>query len=68
MKNKEVQESLRQVGIRLIEEPPLLSPESMSSPEAAVRVLGEWLSEMDRFVFYWGLQPKWELERMYRTD
>ena len=23
---------------------------------------------MDRFVFYWGLQPKWELERMYRTD
>lgn len=51
MKNKEVQESLRQVGIRLIEEPPLLSPESMSSPEAAVRVLGEWLSEMDRELF-----------------
>ena len=51
MKNKEVQESLRQVGIRLIEEPPLLSPEPMSSPEAAVRVLGEWLSEMDRELF-----------------
>ncbi len=51
MKNKEVQETLRQVGIRLIEEPPLLSSEPMSSPEAAVRVLGEWLSEMDRELF-----------------
>ncbi len=51
MKNKEVQETLRQVGIRLIEEPPLLSSEPMSSPEAAVRVLGEWLREMDRELF-----------------
>ena len=40
MKNKEVQDSLKQVGIRLVEEPPLLSPEPMNSPEAAVRELG----------------------------
>lgn len=51
MKNKEVQDSLKQVGIRLVEEPPLLSPEPMNSPEAAVRVLGKWLSEMDRELF-----------------
>ena len=51
MNNKEVQDSLRQVGIRLVEEPPLLSPEPMDNPEAAVRVLGKWLSEMDRELF-----------------
>ena len=49
--NKEVQDSLKQVGIRMVEEPPLLSPEPMDNPEAAVRVLGEWLSEMDRELF-----------------
>lgn len=26
MNNKEIQDSLKQVGIRLVEEPPLLSP------------------------------------------
>lgn len=51
MMNKEVQDSLKQVGIRMVEEPPLLSPEPMDNPEAAVRVLGEWLSEMDRELF-----------------
>lgn len=51
MNNKEVQDSLKQVGIRMVEEPPLLSPEPMNSPEAAVRVLGKWLSEMDRELF-----------------
>lgn len=51
MKNKEVQDSLKQVGIRLVEETPLLSPEPMNNPEAAVRVLGKWLSEMDRELF-----------------
>lgn len=51
MNNKEVQDSLKQVGIRLVEEPPLLSPEPMNNPEAAVRVLGRWLSEMDRELF-----------------
>ena len=51
MKNKEIQDSLKQVGIRMVEEPPLLSPEPMKTPEAAVRVLGEWLSEMDRELF-----------------
>ena len=51
MNNKEVQDSLKQVGIRLVEEPPLLSPEPMNNPEAAVRVLGKWLSEMDRELF-----------------
>ena len=51
MKNKEIQDSLKQVGIRMVEEPPLLSPEPMKTPEAAVRILGEWLSEMDRELF-----------------
>ncbi len=51
MNNKEIQDSLKQVGIRLVEEPPLLSPEPMNNPEAAVRVLGKWLSEMDRELF-----------------
>lgn len=51
MNNKEVQDSLKQVGIRLVEEPPLLSLEPMNNPEAAVRVLGKWLSEMDRELF-----------------
>lgn len=51
MNNKEVQDSLKQVGIRLVEEPPLLSLEPMNKPEAAVRVLGKWLSEMDRELF-----------------
>ncbi|MCD8111081.1 MAG: JAB domain-containing protein [Clostridiales bacterium] len=39
---------LRNVSIRLVEEPPLLCDEPMDSPEAAVRVLGRWLSTMDR--------------------
>lgn len=51
MNNKEIQDSLKQVGIRLVEEPPLLSPKPMNNPEAAVRVLGKWLSEMDRELF-----------------
>ena len=51
MNNKEIQDSLKQVGIRLVEEPPLLSPEPMNNPEAAGRVLGKWLSEMDRELF-----------------
>ena len=51
MNNKEIQDSLKQVGIRLVEELPLLSPEPMNNPEAAVRVLGKWLSEMDRELF-----------------
>ena len=51
MNNKEIQDSLKQVGIRLVEEPPLLSTEPMNNPEAAVRVLGKWLSEMDRELF-----------------
>ena len=51
MNNKEVQDSLKQVGIRLVEEPPLLSLEPMNNPGAAVRVLGKWLSEMDRELF-----------------
>lgn len=51
MNNKEIQDSLKQVGIRLVEEPPLLSPEPMNNPEAAVRVLGKWLSEMNRELF-----------------
>ena len=51
MNNKAVQESLKQVGIRMIEEPPLLSTEPINKPEDAVRVLGDWLSEMDRELF-----------------
>lgn len=39
---------LRNVSIRLVEEPPLFSDEPMDSPEAAICVLGRWLSTMDR--------------------
>lgn len=39
---------LRNVSIRLVEEPPLLCDEPMDSPEVAVRILGRWLATMDR--------------------
>ena len=34
MMNKEVQDSLKQVGIRMVEEPPLLSPEPMDKRQS----------------------------------
>ena len=39
---------LSQVSIRLVQESPLLSDESINTPEQAVKVLGEWLEGMDR--------------------
>ena len=44
-------DKLNQVAIRMIEQPPLLSKEPMDSPEAAIRVMQEFLSEMDRELF-----------------
>lgn len=42
---------LDRVSIRLVEEPPLLSQEPMIHPEAAIRVLQEFLKDMDREMF-----------------
>ena len=36
------------MSIRLVQESPLLSDESINTPEQAVKVLGEWLEGMDR--------------------
>ena len=41
---------LEQVGIRMVKEPPLYSPEPVSSPEAAVRLMAETLKGYDREV------------------
>lgn len=40
--------NLKKVSIRLVSDIPLLSKERMDSPEAAIRVAGKYLSEMDR--------------------
>ena len=51
MAENEMNKGLSQVSIRLVQESPLLSDESINTPEQAVKVLGEWLSEMDRELF-----------------
>ena len=42
---------LKQVAIRLVEQPPLYSETPMDGPEAAVRVMHDLLADMDREVF-----------------
>lgn len=42
---------LEQVAIRMVEQPPLYSEEPMDSPRAAVRVMKEFLAQMDRELF-----------------
>lgn len=42
--------SLNQVAVRLIEEPPLYSDMPLKTPEDAIRVMGEWMKGLDREV------------------
>lgn len=42
--------SLNQVAVRLIEEPPLYSDRPLKTPEDAIRVMGEWMKGLDREV------------------
>lgn len=41
-------DKLEQVAIRMVEQPPLYSKEPMNNPDAAIRVMNEFLSQMDR--------------------
>lgn len=42
---------LNQVAVRLVKQPPLYSDIPMKDPEAAIRVMNEFLSQMDRELF-----------------
>ena len=44
-------DELEQVAIRMVEQPPLYSNEPMNNPDAAIRVMNEFLSQMDRELF-----------------
>ena len=44
-------DELKQVAIRMVEQPPLYSKEPMNDPDAAVRVMNDFLSQMDRELF-----------------
>ena len=44
-------DKLEQVAIRMVEQPPLYSKEPMNNPDAAIRVMNECLSQMDRVLF-----------------
>lgn len=44
-------DKLEQVAIRMVEQPPLYSKEPMNNPDAAIRVMNEFLSQMDRELF-----------------
>ena len=44
-------DKLEQVAIRMMEQPPLYSKEPMNNPDAAIRVMNEFLSQMDRELF-----------------
>ena len=44
-------DKLEQVAIRMVEQPPLYSKEPMNNPAAAIRVMNEFLSQMDRELF-----------------
>ena len=41
-------DKLEQVAIRMVEQPPLYSNEPMNNPDVAIRVMNEFLSQMDR--------------------
>ena len=50
-KVKEVyKDKLEMVSVRLVKDPPLMSKTNINSPEAAVKLLGEYLCQMDREV------------------
>lgn len=42
---------LKQVSIRMVEQPPLIGDRAMDSPRAAVRVMADFLQTMDRELF-----------------
>ena len=44
-------DKLEQVAIRMVEQLPLYSKEPMNNPDAAIRVMNEFLSQMDRELF-----------------
>ena len=44
-------DKLEQVAIRMVEQPQLYSKEPMNNPDAAIRVMNEFLSQMDRELF-----------------
>ena len=44
-------DKLEQVAIRMVEQPPLYSNEPMNNPEVAIRVMNEFLSQMDRELY-----------------
>lgn len=44
-------DKLEQVAIRMVEQPPLYSKEPMNNPDVAIRVMNEFLSQMDRELF-----------------
>ena len=44
-------DKLEQVAIHMVEQPPLYSKEPMNNPDAAIRVMNEFLSQMDRELF-----------------
>lgn len=44
-------DKLEQVAIRMVEQPPLYSNEPMDNPDVAIRVMNEFLSQMDRELF-----------------
>lgn len=44
-------DKLEQVAIRMVEQPSLYSNEPMNNPDAAIRVMNEFLSQMDRELF-----------------
>lgn len=44
-------DKLEQVTIRMVEQPPLYSNEPMNNPDVAIRVMNEFLSQMDRELF-----------------
>lgn len=44
-------DKLEQVAIRMVKQPPLYSKEPMNNPDAAIRVMNEFLSQMDRELF-----------------
>lgn len=43
-----MQYEMEQVSIRMVKEPPLISPEPITGPESAVNILGKYLRDFDR--------------------
>ena len=44
-------DKLEQVAIRMVEQPPLYSKEPMNNPDAAIRVMNEFLSQMGTLLY-----------------